>query len=179
MDVRARVIALLVVALAAGSVVLGCGGDDDQKAGHAQGGAQGERQAGKAGESGKSGEDGEAEGIGEAGESDEHEVVNAADKKQIEHVVDQFLAYAGRGDYRGVCSLYSPAGLTNVGGSSGCRSFFKGALGTRSEPTRLTKPHIKFVKGGEGAIVEFEGLGRLMELDQVDGKWFLEEAPGF
>ncbi len=193
MDVRTRVIALLVTATAAASVAIGCGGDDDQKAGpddartnsqpaaqhHAQKRAQGEGQAGKAGESEKLGEPAEAEGIGKAGESDGHEVVNAADTKQIKDVVDQFWVFAGRGDHRGVCSLYSPAGRSKLGGSSGCRSFFKGALARQNEPSRIPISKIRFTEGGKEAIVEFEGFGRLMEMVQVEGKWFLEEVPGF
>lgn len=183
MDVKTRLVALPATVLAAASVAIACGGDDDQNTGrsevrtfpqpgaqhHVETAAQDESAADEAGESGRQG----------SGAGGEHEGVDATDKKQIKGLVNQFIVFAGRGDYRGVCSLYSPAGRSKLGGSSGCRSFFKGALASQRPFNGLTEPHIKFVAGGEGAIIEFEGFGRLMEMDRVNGEWFLEEVPGF
>ncbi len=160
--------AVLLVALMAG----GCGGGEDAKTGaanraHAQ--SDDQRPVGT-----------DKEGEGGAGELLKTAAGRKHAKQQIRNVVHHFFVASSRGDYRAVCSLFSPKGLVRTGGATACRNFFKQALSnqTKSTLTDLTISSITFVEHGEAAQVMFRGFGKLFELEPTHGQWVIARAPG-
>jgi hypothetical protein len=153
MRLGSRVIVLLLTALAAGSICTACGGksEEDQIKGTSE-----EDRKGKRGKNQNNGK---------------------RDKDQIKEVANEFFAAASRGDYGDACSLYAPEGLAELGGQSGCVAFYKMAHGAAFD---FGRPEIsKVTIAGNTGLVAVQGLGYFMEMDLVNGKWFVDEVAGY
>jgi hypothetical protein len=170
MQARPRIIASLVTALVAGLLVAGCG--EDQKADReAQAAARPDLAGNEAGAPAKR----SPENVSQGDESGESEIKGPADRKlaekQIRDVIARFFRAASRGDFGTACSLFVSGGT--------CESFFSQLPKNTGAFPQPAVSRIIFIEGGEEAIAEFSGLGRQVELKQRDGKWLLEEIPGF
>ena len=99
---------------------------------------------------------------------------------RITDLVHRFFDAAERGDAGAICALYSSRALPDAEASAGCRGFYVKALNNEHINFEGLKPsEIRFTRGGSEAVVMFAGYGRLIEAEAEDGRWFIEEVPGF